>query len=188
MPSTSQDWMQTLDFGRSSYLMFIAPWSHYCFNVLPYVISSDSENFQKYMSRILEGLGGVDCNIYDVLVHASTQELHDKRLEQVLKQLTEAGMTLNVDKCTFRVSKIKFLQNLVRADAIEVDPDEVSAVVNLPVPKNVHEVSVFLGMVNHLSKFEVHLADRTKPIRDLMQKDHQCVWGPPQQKAFEEIK
>jgi len=43
-------------------------------------------------------------------------------------------------------------------------------------------------MVNHLGKFTEHLADKTKPIRDLMQKDHQWVWGPPQQKAFEEIK
>ena len=61
-------------------------------------------------------------------------------------------------------------------------------IVNLPAPKNVHEVRVFLGMVNHLSKFAEHLADKTKPIRDLMQKDSQWVWGTPQQQAFEEIK
>ena len=128
------------------------------------------------------------CNIDDVLVHASTQELHDKRLEEVLKRLTEAGRTLNIDKCTFRVPKIKFLGNVMSADKIEVDSDKVSAVVNLLVHKDVHEVHVFLGMINHLSKFEVHLGVKTKPIRDLLQKDHQWVWGPPQQKAFEEIK
>ena len=64
----------------------------------------------------------------------------------------------------------------------------MAAVVNLSAPKNVHEVRVFLGMVNHMGKFAEHLADKTKPIRDLMQKDRQWVWGPPQQKAFEEIK
>ena len=58
----------------------------------------------------------------------------------------------------------------------------------LPAPKNVHEVRVFLGMVNHLSKFAEYLADKTEPIRDLMQKDSQWVWGTPHQQAFEEIK
>ena len=58
---------------------------------------------------------------------------------------------------------------------------------SLSKPKNVHEVRVFLGMVNHMGKFAEHLADKIKPIRDLMQKDRQWVWGPPQQTAFDEI-
>ena len=156
--------------------------------MLPNGISSGSEMFQKCMSRILEGLEGVSCSIDDVLVHAPIIELHDYRLQKVLERLSEAGVTLNIDKCTFRVPKIKFLGNVVSANGIEVDPDKVAAVVNLPAPKNVHEVRVFLGMVNHLSKFAEHLADKTKPIRDLMQKDSQWVWGTPQQQAFEKIK
>ena len=143
---------------------FITPWGRYCFNVLPYGISSGSEKFQKCMSRILEGLEGVECNIDDVLVHAPTIELHDYRLQKVLERLSEAGVTLNIDKCTFRVPKIKFLGNVVSANGIEVDPDKVAAVVNLPAPKNVQELRVFLGMVNHLSKFAEYLADKTRPI------------------------
>ena len=156
--------------------------------MLRYGISSGSEKFQKCTSRILEGLEGVECNIDDVLVHAPTIELHDYRLQKVLERPSEAGVTLNIDKYTFQVSKIKFLGNVVSANGIEVDPDKVAAVVNLPAPKNVQDVRVFLGMVNHLSKFAEHLADKTKPIRDLMQKDSQWVWGTPQQQAFEEIK
>ena len=106
----------------------------------------------------------------------------------MLERLTNAGVTLNIDKCTFRVPKIKFQGNTFSANGIEVDPEKVAAVVNLPAPKNVHEVLVFLGMVNHMGKFADHLGDKTKPIRDLRQRDHQWVWGPPKQKAFEEIK
>ena len=136
--------------------------------------------FQKCRSRILEGLEGVKCNIDDVLVHAPIIELCDHRLQKVIEHLREAGVTLNNDKCTFRVPKIKFLGNVVSANGIEVDPDKVAAVVNLPASKNVHEIRVFLGMVNHQSKFAEHLADKTKLIRDLMQKDSQWVWGTPQ--------
>ena len=91
------------------------------------------------MSRILEGLEGVECNIDDVLVHAPITELHDYRLQKVLEHLSEAGVTPN-NKCTFRVPKIKFLGN-VSTNGIEVDPDKVAAVVNLHAPKNVHEIN-----------------------------------------------
>ena len=140
------------------------------------------------MSIILEGLEGAECNIDDVLVHSPTIELHDYRLQKMSERLSETGVTLDTDKCTFRVPKIKFLGNVVSENGIEVDQDKVATVVNLPAPKNVHEVRVFLGMVNHLSTFAEHLADKTKPIRHLMQKDSQWVWGTPQQQPFEEIK
>ena len=87
---------------------FITPWGWYCFIVLPYGISSGSEKFQKCMSRILEGLEGVECNIDDVLVHAPTIELHDYRLQKVVERLSEACVTLNIDKCTFQVPKSKY--------------------------------------------------------------------------------
>ena len=80
------------------------------------------KSFQKCVSRILEGL---ECNIDDVLVHAPTIELHDYRLQKMLERLSEAGLTLNIDKCTFRVPKIKFLGNVVSANRIEVDSDKV---------------------------------------------------------------
>ena len=87
-------------------------------------------------------------------------------------------VTLTMDKCTSWVPKIKFLGNGVSANGIEMDPDKVAAVVNLHAPKNCHEVCLFLGMVNHLSKFVDYLADKTKPMWDLnMQKDSQWVWG-----------
>ena len=43
-------------------------------------------------------------------------------------------------------------------------------------------------MVNHLSKFTPCLADKTKPLRDLLVKDRHWVWGEMQQKAFERLR
>ena len=58
----------------------------------------------------------------------------------------------------------------------------------LPPPENVSEVRTFLGMVNQLSKFSPHLADETKPIRDLLRKDATWCWKEPQQQVFNEVK
>ena len=43
-------------------------------------------------------------------------------------------------------------------------------------------------MVNQLSKFTDHLADKTKPIRDLLSEKNSWSWGQAQDKAFKQIK
>ena len=45
---------------------FITPFGRYCFNKLPFGISSAPEFFQKQMSNILEGLPGVLCHLDDI--------------------------------------------------------------------------------------------------------------------------
>ena len=59
LDANSGFWQIKLSEGSKPLTTFIIPWGRYCFNVLPYGISSRSEKFQKYMSRILEGLEGV---------------------------------------------------------------------------------------------------------------------------------
>ena len=167
---------------------FIKPWGRYCFNVLPFGISSGSEKFQKCMSQILEGLDGVECNIDDILVYGRTQIEHDRRLEAVLRRLGNANVTLNAEKCIFNVRSVKFLGQIVGSDGIKPDPENIKAILNMPHPTNLHEVRSFLGMVNQFSKFTTNLANLTKPIRDLLVKNTAWTWGPAQQEAFHQTK
>ena len=64
---------------------FITPFGRYCFNKLPFGISSAPELFQKRMSILLEGLDGVVCLMDDVLVVGKNQHEHDERLIKVLE-------------------------------------------------------------------------------------------------------
>ena len=77
---------------------------------------------------------------------------------------------------------------IVRVNGISPDPEKIEAIVNLPAPKNIREVRSFLGMVNQLSKFTEHLADKTKPLRNLLRKKNSWTWGHAQESAFREIK
>ena len=188
LDANSGFWQIKLSERSNPLTTFITPWGRYCFNVLPFGISSGSEKFQKCMSQILEGLDGVECNIDDVLVHGATQEEHDRRLEAVLQRLSNANVTLNADKCVFNVASVQFLGQIVGPDGIKPDPAKVRAVLEMPAPNNQHEVRSFLGMVNQFSKFTNNLTDMTKPIRELLVKNTVWTWGPPQQDAFDKIK
>ena len=57
---------------------FVTPYGRYCFNKLPFGISSAPEHFQKRMLKILAGLDGVLCLIDDILVFGKNEEEHDK--------------------------------------------------------------------------------------------------------------
>ena len=48
--------------------------------------------------------------------------------------------------------------------------------------------STFVGLTRYLKKFLPHLADMTKPLKDLTQKDTAWMWDNPQQTAFMMLK
>jgi len=73
---------------------FITPYSQFCYNKLPFGISSAPKVFQQQMSDILSDLSGVLCHIDDIVVFGSTPEEHDSRLIAVLERLKAAGVTL----------------------------------------------------------------------------------------------
>ena len=74
---------------------FITPHGRFCFNRLPFGISSAPEVFQRTMSEILGDLegAGVICHMDDILIHGKNEAEHDERVRKVLSQLNEAGLT-----------------------------------------------------------------------------------------------
>ena len=167
---------------------FITPVGRFCFNRLPFGITSAPEFYQKKMSHILSGLQGVACMMDDVLVFGQTQAEHDRRLKAVLERIKKAGATLNAEKCEFSIDKVKFLGHVIDTAGIHPDPDKVLAIQQLKAPTNVTELRRFLGMVTYLGKFTSNLSQKVKPLRDLLSKKNEWVWGDIQQTAFLQIK
>jgi len=122
--------------------------SRFCFNRLPFGITSAPEFYQKKMSHMLSGLQGVVvCMMDDVLVFGKTKGEHDQRLMAVFDRIKKAGATLNADKCEFSVNKVKFLGHVIDGAGIHPDPDKVCAILQLKTPTNVTDLRRFLGMV-----------------------------------------
>ena len=100
---------------------FIIPFGWYCYKRLPFGISSGPEVFHREMTRILEGIPGVICDIDDVLVFGRNQQEYDSRLRIVLQKMKEAGVTLN-EKCKFSIDSMKFLGHMISKEGIHMDP------------------------------------------------------------------
>ena len=188
LDANSGFWQIPLAAESKTLTTFITPVGRFCFNRLPFGISSAPEHFQRRMSSILEGLEGVVCLMDDILIYGPDQETHDQRVKAVLTRLAEHGATLNVEKCAFDKMSMPFLGQIVSNDGIRPDPQKVQAIKEMKSPQNVTEVRRFLGMANQLAKFSLPLVDHTKPLRELLEKDTAWTWDTPQQAAFEKVK
>ena len=145
-------------------------------------ISSAPEFFQKTILEIIRGCDGVIGLIDDILVNGKTDEEHHEHLTRVLVRLRKEGVTLNVDKCVFYSNVIHFLGEKA------TDEEKIKAIFNIQKPTNVTEIRRFLGMINQLSKFSPYLAEKTKPLCELISKKTQWYWGPEQDRAFSDLK
>ncbi|KAL5006376.1 hypothetical protein ScPMuIL_015182 [Solemya velum] len=181
-------WQIPLDRASRLLTTFITPFGRYCFNRLPFGISSAPEYFQKRMTQLLDGISGVVCQMDDVLVYGSTQLEHDTRLDIVLNKLRDAGLTLNRDKCKFSTNRVTFVGHVIDENGVQPDPNKVRAIVDMEPPSCVTEVRRFMGMVNQLGKFSSNIAEQSEPIRSLLKKGNAWTWDQQQTRAFEAIK
>ena len=107
LDANSGFWQIPLSKNSALLTTFITPFGRFCFNRLPFGISSAPELFQRRMSNLLTGMGGTVCLMDDILIYGSSQEEHDARLCKVLEKLRKSGVTLNREKCCVFCSKNK---------------------------------------------------------------------------------
>ena len=140
------------------------------------------------MGHVVNGVEGVVCLVDDILVFGETQEEHDRCLTAVLARIKDAGLILNMEKCQFNRTNIKFLGQVVDGAGIRPDPDKIVAIQEMKPPTNITELRRFIGMANQLTKFSPRLTGRMKPLRDLLSTKTQWQWSEPQDTAFRQTK
>ena len=152
-------WQIPLDDKLKLLTTFVTPFGCYCFNRLPFAISSAQRS-----PNALKG----HCQTDNVLIHGVDQSEHDEHVQAVLYHL-QAGLNLH-DKHEFSWSSIRFLAHIIDSSGLHADPQKTTAVAQFPVPSDVTRIQRFMGMVTHLGKFISHLADLSDPLCQLLRK------------------
>jgi hypothetical protein len=181
-------WQIPLAEESRSLTTFLTPFGRYRFTRLPFGICSAPEHFQRRLCEILNGVEGCVNMMDDILVYGRSLEEHDKRLNNVLTRLRENNITLNKGKCEFRKNSVIFLGHQISSEGIMPDENKVRAVLDMPRPKNVHELRRFFGMYNYLTKFVKDISSKSQPLRELLKDDVSFYWGAQQQEAFDSMK
>ena len=85
----------------------------YRYKRLMFGISCTPEMYQKVIRQVLQDCEGVHNILDDVIVHATTEEEHDEIFENVVRVLSSKGLTLNRNKCQFKMSHLEFMGHVL---------------------------------------------------------------------------
>ena len=120
---------------------------HYRYTRLIFGMNNAAEYYQYHIGDAIRDCAGAHNISDDIIVHGNDQAEHDLRLEGLLQTLQEKNLTLNPEKCQFRMTKITFMGYLLSERGIGPTSSNVEAVKNARRPESASEVRSFLGLV-----------------------------------------
>ena len=109
-------------------------------------------------------------------------------MERFFERIKQFRLRLNHKKYTFGVTSEKLLGYIINERGIEVDPDKIKAILDMPAPRIEREVRGFLGRLQYISRFLARLTDICEPIFRLLRKSQPTIWDDQCQRAFERIR
>lgn len=151
---------------------FRTKYGHFEYMVLPMGLSNAPATFQSYINQALTGLVDVTCIVYldDILIYTKDEESHAAAVKEVLQRLEDWGLYANPEKCAFHTQTIDFLGFIISPDGVSMEPARVEAIQEWPVPKNVHDLQVFLGFTGFYRRFIFKYSAVAAPLTDKLKK------------------
>ncbi|PFX14704.1 Uncharacterized protein K02A2.6 [Stylophora pistillata] len=144
---------------------------------LMFGISSAPDLYQHTIQQVLAGCEGA-YNIHDdIIIHGRTVEEHDSRLRKTIECISDKGLTLNPEKCVFRMPQLTFMGYLLSrkgelnghndADEFIRFVAETSAPVAIPIKETERESAIDPEIYKSASQQETG----TKPCHSIIRSE-----------------
>ena len=177
-------------------MVVITPFGLYEFLRIPFGLKNAAQAFQRLMDSICQGLEFVFVYLDDTLIASRDRDEHQAHLAKFFNRLRDQGLVLNLAKCQWGQTSLRFLGHHVSAEGIAPAADKVKAVMEFPLPKMVRQLLEFSGMVNLYHRFLPRAAQLMSPLYDATagvgtskaSMARTVEWTPDRVKAFQATK
>ena len=147
--------------------------------MVPFGLTQAPTYYLALISNVLEGLSYFSiAYLDDIIIFSKTEEKHLQHLEIIFERLCEASLKLKSSKCSFMKMHIEYLGHLISEKGIELMPDKLLAIKEMPVPRNPKEIKQFLGLVGYYRKFIPRFSDIAKHCT--LYRTHIKISRPPE--------
>ena len=170
---------------------FPTPYGLFLFRRMPFGLQGAPATFQRMIDELLDGLGqSASAYIDDVIVFSSSWSEHLTHLEEVLRRIQFAGLTVKERKCQFAMQECEYLGHSVGSGKVCPVELKVQAIRSFEVPKTKTQVRSFLGLTGYYRKFIPQYASLAVPLTDLTRKTqpNRVTWTPACAVAFAKLK
>ena len=113
---------------------------------MPFGLKNAGATYQRAATALFHDMMHKEVEVYvdEMMVKSETWEGHFQALYKFLARPKKYNLRLNPKKCIFRVTSGKLLGHIVSERGIEVDPDKIKAIQEMPVPKTEKDVRGFI--------------------------------------------
>ncbi|XP_052749773.1 uncharacterized protein K02A2.6-like [Galleria mellonella] len=170
------------------YLTITTHKGYFQYNRMPFGIATAPSIFQHYLEKLLDNIPNTAVYFDDIAVTGKNDSEHLSTLTSVLKRLLEAGLKVNLKKCSFLQPEIEYLGHIIDARGVRPTKTKIDAIAKAPAPNNTKELRSFLGMVNFYERFIPHLHTLCSDLHDLTSSRKKWKWTKELQTAFEKVK
>jgi len=169
---------------------FITPWGTFCYKVMPFGLKNTEATYQRAMTYIFHDYMHdiVEYYVEDLLAKSKTREKHPKILIKIFDRLLQFNIHINPKKCVFGVTSGKLLGFIVSQQGIEIDPNKIKVIIDMPSPSNLKQLQSIKAKLQAIRCFISQLSDKCKPFTKLLKKGIIFHWGKEQDEALDEIK
>ena len=171
-------------------MTFVTLWGTFYYKVMSFGLKNTGASYQWAMVALFHDMMHKEIEVYmdDMISKSKTEEEHLVNLRKLFERLHKYQLRLNPAKCSFGVKSGKLLDFIVSQKGIEVDPNKVKAILEMPEPRTEKQVRGFLGGLNYIARFISQLTATYKPFFKLLCKNQYVQWNNDCQEAFERIK
>lgn len=163
---------------------FTTPWGKFTYQRLPFGDSEAPDIFQRVMNTILGDMPAVFVYLDDILVASKDFPTHLKDLNEVLRRLETANMSINGTKSSLLKKEVEYLGFIINAKGCVPDPRKVQAIQALDHPTNKKSLRRFVGMVNHIRRHLPGLSATIAPLTSMTGADHKFEWNAQLEQSF----
>ncbi|XP_075515705.1 uncharacterized protein LOC142550517 [Primulina tabacum] len=156
--------------------------------VMPLGLKNAGATYQRLMSQVFQKQIGRNIEIYvdDILIKTREMSCFIDDLTETFATLGKYEIKLNPAKCVFGVKSGKFLGFMVTDRGIEVNPEKIKAVIDMPSPQSTRDVQKLTGRIAALSRFISRSAHWSYPFFQFLRKAF--GWNEGCEQAFKDLK
>jgi hypothetical protein len=183
-------WQVPMHTHDKKYTGFMTPNGKYEWLRMPFGLKNASSTFQRLMDHVVGQTDFTAVYLDDIYVFSEDWKSHLFHVEEVFKQLARNHIKLKLPKCIFGAPYMKALGHIVGNGEMRPDPENVAAILALPVPRDVHMVRSVLGAYGYYRGYVDNFALKTAPMTFLTKNcaKGKWEWSEECQKAYDELK
>lgn len=123
------------------------------YTVMPFRMRNAPATFQRLMNLVLSGLPFCEAYLDDLVVCSESWSEHVEHLHAVFFCLNEVGLTINLAKCEFGQTTVKYLRKIVGGGQVRSVQIKVECIETFSVPNDRTELRCYLAMVGYYRGF-----------------------------------